>query len=430
MEATLAAVTPDASVRTGGGLSRKHLNAALLIGGYAAGQGAIFAVQTVLVAQNQLPLLATFGSVFSFAMLGALSIEFGALTVLSRETALANGDTNRIWENYWAITAWRVVIGLSVAALAAGCAVVAGDEFLGAYALWALPAALLWPFNATGILDGLRRGGLSGVTGSLPYLCSALALLVAMEASPGVGGALLGAALSVGYALALVGQFAALQRAGCAPRFVRPAPGQMRVIGREACVVFLATLPGQLYFRYQLLLANLVLGTAGTALFLYAKQIATAFAQVIGFVRRVELPDLAARLVAARGDRAEVLRTQRAGTLVGVVGAVAMFTGGIAGYLWLPGPLGEAALATAIFAPVVIAGAFTTAIVQGLQAVRRYGSAAIAMAVAVAAGAGINAMAAVWPALGVFVLADLVVYVVAAGISWAALAGDMKRAAP
>ncbi len=404
-------------------MPRRHVNAALLIGGYAAGQGAIFAVQTLLVAQDQLALLAAFGSAFSFAILGGLSIEFGALTVLSRETVLADGDTGRIWKNYWAITVWRFAIGLGVAALVATFAVLTADEFLRAYALWALPAALLWPFNASGILDGLRRGGLSGLTGTLPYLCSALGLLVSMDASPGGAGALLGAALTFGCALTLIGQFAALLHADNTPRFVRPPAGQVLTIGREAGVVFLTTLPGQLYFRYQLVLANLVLGPAGTALFLYAKQIATAFAQVIGFVRRVEFPELVARITDDVRDPAAVLRTQAGGTLVGVAGAAVMLAGGVSGYLWLPGSLGEAALATAIFAPVVIAGALTTAVVQGLQAVRRYGSAAIAMAVAVAVGVGVNAMAVVWPILAVFVLADLAVYAIAAAISRAALPG-------
>lgn len=429
MDAHVAPGAPDATDHAGRGVSRKHLNAALLVGGYAAGQGAIFVAQTLLVAQNLLPLLAAFGSAFSFAILGSLSIEFGALTVLSRETALVDGDTSRIWANYWAVTAWRLAIGLGVAALAAACAVVVDDAFFGAYALWALPAALLWPFNATGILDGLRRGGVSGATGSLPYLCSALTLLASTEASPGMAGALLGAALTIGYALALIGQLTALHHAGNAPKFVRPAPGQMLTIGREAGVAFLTTLPGQLYFRYQLLLANLVLGPAGTALFLYAKQIATAFAQVIGMLRRVEFPDLVEGLTTARRRPAELLRRQMTGTLVGVAGAMAMLVGGVAGSLWLPGSLGEAALATALFAPVVIAGAFATAIVQGLQAVRLYGSAAVATAVAVTVGAGVNALAAVWPALGVFVLADLAVYATAAAVSWAAIAGPRERGA-
>lgn len=430
MDALVAPGGMEVASRAGSGAPPKYVNAALLIGGYASGQGAIFAVQTLLVAQDQLALLAAFGSAFSFAILAGLSIDFGALTVLSRETVLAEGDTNRIWANYWAITGWRFAIGLGAAALAATFAVLAADQFLSAYALWALPAALLWPFNATGILDGLRRGGLGGLTGSLPYLCSAVALLASMEASPGDAGALLGAALTLGCALALVGQFVALHHSGNAPRFVRPTARQTLTIGREAGVVFLATLPGQLYFRYQLLLANLILGPAGTALFVYAKQIATGFAQVIGFIRRVEFPELVARLTAAKGDPVWVQRTHRAGTLAGVAGSMAMLAGGGAGYLWLPGSLGDAALATATFAPVVIAGAFTTAITQGLQAVRRYGTAATAMAVGVAVGAGVNAMAVVWPALAVFVLADLAVYAIAAGISLATLPSTGKRVAP
>ena len=429
MDALLTSGAPGAAARELGASRRNRLNGTLLFGGYAAGQGAIFAVQTLLVAHDQLPLLAAFGSAFSFAILGSLVIDFGALTVLARETAHANGDAKRIWTSYWSVTAWRLAIGVGVAVAAASFCILTADGFLRAYALWALPAALLWPFNATGVLDGLRRSGVSGVTGSVPYLCSALALLVAMRVSPGEGGALLGGALTVGYALTLLGQYAALRLTGHMPRFVRPAVAQLLTIGREAGAVLLTNLPGQLYFRYQLFLANLVLGPAGTALFLYAKQIATAFAQVVGFMRRVEFPDLVAHLAEVRGDLAKVaLRTQLTGTLVGAAGATGILAGGVAGYLWLPGALSEAALATAFFAPVVFAGALATAAVQGLQAVRRYGIAAIAMASAVAVGAGINAMAIVWPTLVAFVAADLAVYAIAAAISWMAFTGARTAA--
>jgi hypothetical protein len=427
----MAPFTPRTSAKStlsGPAERRKRLNAALLIGGYAVGQGAIFAVQTLLVAQDRLLLLAGFGSVFSFAILGSLIIDFGALTVLARRTAEADGDTKLVWTSYWSITACRLAIGAGVAMAASVYAILATDEFLRAYVFWALPAAVLWPFNAAGILDGLRLGGVSGLTSVLPYLCSAVALLAAMQVSPGVAGALLGGGLTFGYALTLIGQYAALRRFGSAPRFVRPARGHILIIGREGGAVLLTTLPGQLHYRYQLLLANLVLGAAGTALFLYARQIATACAQVIGFLRRVEFPDLVARMIEARGDPTKVvLDTQRTGTRLGFAAAATMIGAGVAGHLWLPGALGEAAFATAIFGPVVLAGAISAAFVQGLQAAGLYAAAAVAMAIALAVGTGINATILIWPALVVFVAADLTLHATVFAVSRAALLRPYRR---
>lgn len=404
-------------------------NAALLIGGYIAGQGAIFAIQTVLLAQEQLHLLATFGLAFSFAILGSLIVDFGALTVLARETAHAGGEPQQVWGRYWSITACRLVIGVAVAGLAGGYALLADDAFSGAYAAWALPAALLWSFNAAGILDGLRLSGVNGLTGSAPYLSSALALAGVVDAAPAVSGSVLGGALTAGYALTLIGQCVALSRAGRPPRFVRPTARDVVAMGRDGWAVLLGTLPGQLYLRYQLFLASAVLGPAGTALFLYAKQVSTACAQVIGFLRRAEFPDLVVRLATVRGDLARtVLDAQRAGTLLGVAGAVALVLGGTAGTLWLAGSLGDAATATAMFGPVVLAGALSAAFMQGLQATGRYAVAAAVVVVSVGAGAAISAVALIWPALAVFAVADAVVYVVALALSRAALLGPRRLA--
>lgn len=402
----------------------RRLNAALLIVGYAAGQGAIFAVQTLLLAGDRLHLLAAFGSAFSFAILGSLLIDFGGLTVLARETARADGRAEQIWRHYWAVTVCRLAVAVAVIGAAASYAALASDAFSAAYALWALPAAIIWAFNAAGVLDGLRLGGVNGIAGAAPHLSSAAALVVAMNVSPAVGGALLGGALSAGYAVALIGQYLALCWAGYSPRFARPTVAEAATAGREAGAVLLTTLPGQLYFRFQLLLANIVLGPAGTALLVYAKQIATAAAQVIGFLRRVEFPDLVLRLTEARGDAVRVaLELQRAGTRVGTVAAAAMIAGGLAGRFWLPGPLGDAATAVAMFGPIVLTGAFSTALLQGLQASRRYAAAAAIMAISVGAGAAIGTLAFAAPALAVFVLADLVVYAVAFLLSRATLAG-------
>lgn len=404
-----------------------RLNAALLIGGYAAGQGGIFAVQTLLLADGRLHLLAAFGSAFSFAILGSLIVDFGGLTALARETARCEGRAEEIWRHYWAVTACRLAVAVAVIGAAASYAALASDAFSAAYALWALPAAVIWAFNAAGVLDGLRLGGVNGIAGAAPYLSSALALVVAMNVSPEVRGALLGGALSAGYAVTLIGQYVALRRAGHSPRFVRPQMAEVATAGREAGAVLLTTLPGQLYFRYQLLLANIVLGPAGTALFVYAKQVATAAAQIVGFLRRVEFPDLVLRLAEARGDAVRVaMEVQRVGTRLGAAAAVAMITGGLAGHFWLPGPLADAATAVAMFGPTVLAGAYSTALLQGLQANRRYAAAAAIMAMSVGAGAAIGTVAFAAPTLAVFVLADLVVYAVAFLLSRAALVGPRR----
>ena len=71
------------------------INVVLLVGGYGLGQGAIFVVQTWLVARGAFELLSSFGTLFSFAMLSIFLIDAGSTTTLARRIAgLADDDAS------------------------------------------------------------------------------------------------------------------------------------------------------------------------------------------------------------------------------------------------------------------------------------------------------------------------------------------------
>lgn len=398
--------------------ARKLVNLGLLIGSFGAGQGAIFIVQTLLVSYGHLDLLATFGTLFSFAILAVLLIDFGLQTILARETAAATVDRDEvIWTAYGRAIAVRLFAGLIAAVGAMIFLATSDDPFARNYVLWALPVAAIWPFNAAGVLDGLRMSGVAGAVGALPYVLSAAGLAIAMNLGLADGGALLGGALALGYAISVMAQLVAVGLAGHRVRWVRPGWAGVLGTARDGAASFFTMLPGQLYFRFQLLLATLFLGTHGTALFLYSKQIATGFAQLIGFLRRIEFPDLVVRLTSAKGNLIrETFASQRVGTWVGITGTVVMGAGGLALQGWLTGPQAAAAMSVAIMAPTVLSGAVAAAAVQGMQAIRRFHTAALAMTVATACAAAVNAAVGLVPALAVFMLADIVVGVVATSI--------------
>src|ERR1700726_2808667 len=95
------------------------LNVGLLIGGFGIGQGAIFAVQTWLVAQGEFVLLAAFGAHFSFAVLGTLFVDAGSITVLARHVAHLSGEptsNKEISRIFWETSTFRAILAFLVIA--------------------------------------------------------------------------------------------------------------------------------------------------------------------------------------------------------------------------------------------------------------------------------------------------------------------------
>jgi len=357
----------------------RMLNVALLVAGYGFGQGSIFLAQSWLVARGQLELLALFGTHFAFAIFGILVVEAGSLTLLARHAAsLEHGEETAavLWRTFWETSVVRVVLAaLVIAAALAFAAFGAAHPFSRDYVLWAAPAFLLWAVNAAGFLDGLKLSGISGISGSCPYAASAVALVLARNADPAQAGALLGGALSAGYALTLVLQFAALRLAGWRPLLLRPTRRGVVSAARDGLALLAATLPGQVYYRLQLLISSAWLGPAPTALLVYLKQIVSAAAQLISFFRRVEFPALVRRLAADEASPiATIWDVQMRGTLAaGAATGLMILTGGALA-MYGTGVAGELGGYLAVFALTVGTSAIFLAFSQGLAALGRFGA--------------------------------------------------------
>lgn len=368
----------------------KILNLLLLIGGYGLGQGALFLAQTWLVSQGELDRLAAFGLSFYLITLAILIVDFGSTSFLAREFAREPGPLDPAPYDPWAFY-WRVLpIRLAVAAVCVSGLLILqrSDAFAAAYAVFAVPALLIWAFNTTGVLDGLRLSGVSGATAAIPFILSATALVLTTGDDPAVSGAALGASLTLGYGLCVAGQIAALAFRGHRIRFVRP---QMTEVGRtfvDSGGAMLTLLPGQVYFRLQLALCAAFLTPASTALFLYAKQVVTACAQVIGFLRRVEFPDLVKALGVPRmlAPLSTILKVQRVGTIAAAASTILVAAAGCALMMFGKGETARSGFAILVFAPTILTSALALSFVQGLIAMRHFKAAAVIMLLATAGG--------------------------------------------
>lgn len=386
-------------------------NVALLVAGYGFGQGSIFLAQTWLLARGELDLLALFGTHFAFAMFGILVVDGGALVTLARHAASLNRgeETASItWKTFWETTCFRLALALATIAAGAGVLLVASQPFTIAYTVFAAPAFLVWAINAAGLLDGFRLSGISGVTGSLSYASSALTLLFVEDMEPATAGALLGAAFSAGYVLTVLIQFIALHKIGVRARLERPRLHGVASAARDGLLVLGGTLPGQAYFRLQLVVSSAWLGAPATAVFVYVKQVVTAATQLIGFIRRVEFPKLVRTMGQPGVDPLSTSwRLQLKGTAAGMLVTLLMICLAPIFVLTRDPVLARLGPYLAAFGLSVAASSVFLALSQGLSAIGRYGAVCI-RAVAAATIGTLLSLALVRPfGLYGFAAADL-----------------------
>ncbi|MCP3401788.1 hypothetical protein [Bradyrhizobium sp. CCGB20] len=370
---------------------RQIANVGLLVAGLGLGQGAIFVVQTVLVAAGQYELLAAFGTHYSFAILGIILVDAGASTTLARAVAgLPGGRKERgeVWRIFCETSAIRIAVAAIIGAIAAVYVWHATSEgFSRWYVALALPGLLLWAVNGVGLLDGLRLSGISGITGSAAYVVTAVGLALAAHKSSAAAGAILGGAFSIGYLVTLIAQWTTLAGKGWYPQLHKlTRAGLMRAL-TDGCALSFQILPGQVNMRVQLVLSTVYLGAETTALFVYAKQIVTASTQIVGFVLRVEFPSLVEKLAAAgKQNLGTMLGAQRMALYCAAMFAVgATVVAGIAAEM--PDlALHRAAMVIAGFAPTIFTMSLLLMMMQALAATGAYGLAAWALAIGSAAG--------------------------------------------
>ncbi|MFB2553208.1 hypothetical protein [Ensifer soli] len=384
------------------------LNVLLLVAGFGLGQGSVFLVQTFLLAAGRLDLIALFGLHLSLATLAVLVIEAGSLTVLARHVAEGRARGADLWRLYWETCLVRGIVASGVLLAVAGVLAFRGVHgFSVAYAVFAAPASAAAALSAAGLLDGLRLSGVSGLAASAAAIASALALPLARDLPPASAGAVLGAAFTLGHALALAIQSAALRRAGFAPRLARPTRAGMVRAGRDGIAMLGVTLPGQVFFRAQLLMSAAFLGTDATALFLYVTQIVAGLVQLLGFARRVAFPGLVAQLADPAGGRvATLLASQAKATAAALAMVLVLVTAGLA----LPATghgLAGAGPPLALFAILVLSSHLALAAGQGLMALGRYPDAAATTLLAVAAGLALSLLLSPRLGLAGFALANL-----------------------
>jgi hypothetical protein len=404
------------------GAFRRLVNLGLLIGGFGIGQGSIFLAQTYLVATGRTELLALFGTHFSFAMLGIIAVEAGSLTILSSQIArllVSEGNRNDLWRVYWETTVYRLTVAiLLIVGLLIFRAVAPLPSFSDGYLIGMLPALGIWALNGAGFLDGLQKSGISGITGSIAYIASALALILALDAAPETAGLLTGGALSIGYGLTVLVQFGALAALGWRPHWQRPTAGGISKAFIEETSMLLGLLPGQLYFRAQLTISSLFLGATPTAMLVYAKQIIGAASQISGFARRIEFPRMVQAIASdPHVPIARLVGIQKASFAIAGALASAILVASLIVIANFNGFTEQAWAFLAIFCVTILTEAVGQSLVQAMFARNLFHSAAVARIIAVVVAVGFGYAFVSMIGSHVFILSDLVSHSIVISLS-------------
>jgi O-antigen/teichoic acid export membrane protein len=410
--------TPDTERSRAALVNWPHIiNIGLLITGLGVGQGAIFAVQTWLVARGQFELLSWFGTHYSFAILGIILTDGGASTILAREMARLSsgqGTTDEFWRIFCETVAFRLLMATVMGMAAAVYAVtIASDGFSRSYLLCALPGLLFWAANAGGLLDGLKLTGISGIIGSLAYAASAIGLALAPNASPEMAGAILGGAFSGGYLLTVLAQWTVLRRYGWEPQIKKVTVAGLVLAFKNGSAMLFQLLPGQIILRVQLTLSAMYLGPETTAVFTYVRQIVTALNMVLNVVLRVDFPGLVQKVTRTKKQSLRgILEAQKTTLYCAVAFTAGAIIVSSLSFLMPQSRFSAAAKTLLTFSPTILTSSFSLMMLQAMVALGAYAPVARISAISAAVGIAVSCLLVATVDLYALVAGELVTHLI------------------
>jgi hypothetical protein len=362
-------------------ISRRK-NFALLVSGFIGGQGSVFLVSTYLVSSGDLAGLALFSTHLTFAVLAAYIIDWGSLTILPVYATSSRGETDveAVWRAYWSVTIWRLAVAL-IGAISVVVFLYYIDipSFSRGFVASLILGLLIWASNPAGVLDALALSGLSGLISSLPYMTAAAAAYYVhlQQLDSFAAGAVIGGAFSAGSVFAVAAQFAVLSYLSASLRMKAPPKHMIlrSLVDGASCLA--QWLPGQIFYRLQILLCGLVLGTNATGLFMYSKQIVNAILQLLVFVRRVNYPNLIVSLqLPGQNSIRTILSILRHSNYLAIAFSSILLGLTFIDKRLIPAAFETVAPAVRLFSLTILSGGLYATLSMGLLAASMYGAAA------------------------------------------------------
>jgi hypothetical protein len=208
-------------------------------------------------------------------------------------------------------------------------------------------------------------------------------------------------------------QWMVLVRKGWIPKAQRITGAGLKRSLKDSGALLSLVLPGQINMRVQLVLSTAYLGAETTALFIYAKQVVTAFTQVIAFVLRVDFPGLVEKVAGARGSVRAILDAQKTTLVCAVV-----FTLGaavVSGFAAMVPDfsLHRAATSVVAFTPTILTLSLALMMIQGLAAMGAYTVIATTFTISLAIGIIVSCILVTTLNVYAFVLGEMTFHLAA-----------------
>jgi hypothetical protein len=370
----------------------RTINFVGLVAAYGLGQGSVFLAQTWLLGTGEQRLLDTFSVCITGVVLAFYIVDW------SSPVTLVSGMLNSRYAAYSNVLFWSCsVVRLAVCAMLTLAAILstyflADAQYIRFYAFGAGVGIIATAFNGIGVLDGLRLSRWSGLFSAFPFVASAATIPFVVHLSHEVAAFWLGLAFSAGSVLSVAGQHLVISRAGTK---LVPISVRRKWILRsfkEGGAFLLGWLPGQIFYRSQVLFcASLVVGTS-VGEFLYAKQIIVGVSQLLFFLRRVEFPDLIDSSRKVRVRVRDVLLYQKASTASAVAATLLSAILALLALAVAPPQFKQATWLVLAMIPTLLTNHVSSAMAQGGLAQRRYNSTASANIISI----GIIGIALSW----------------------------------
>lgn len=239
----------------------------------------------------------------SLITLALLIIDFGGQSFLAKATASLSEthQNNHLFrsqlENIWAtVLTLRISTFITLLIIMAAFPTLSeykNNEITEKFVYTSIPGLFFWCFNQVGILDGLKKHAISGLTNSLPWLAPSFYILAssmgALERD--ISGIALGIAFNLGVAFAVFIQFNH-SKVNSRIKHNRINSTNLKKIAKESGGALLASIPGQLANRIQLTTAVLLFSEEISSAFIFSMTMIGGASNIVHLARRIDFPNL------------------------------------------------------------------------------------------------------------------------------------------
>lgn len=276
-------------------------NLFVLLSTFLFGHGSIFLAQTFLIQSGYTDRVADFGLAYSFFVFSIFLIETSTIQVLARMCIQNDKKLDAVSHSFLYVIGFRVIVAtiyiVSIRYIFSNL----DSQFSEAFLVSVIGSIILICIHPSGMLDGIGRVGVNGVILAGQNITISVCLLITRDAAAVEAARVIGYSVSLYYLLVMVIVHFYLVSLGLRYPIADLKREEFFEVFYELLRMIFAVGPGQILQRFQMVLGTVYLATEVMAAYVYVRQGLSFISQVLGFIRRVEFPDVVSSVKDLRG---------------------------------------------------------------------------------------------------------------------------------